>query len=232
MGQGKNRIWEIDFLRGIAIILMSLFHLLYDLSEFYNFDIDYTAGIVDFIGATSALMFITLTGISSSLSSNNLRRGLKILFFAYLITLISYFFVPNTYINFGILHLIGFSIVLYSLFKRFRTLVLIFLGLLIIILGNVIDNITSSTNLFTPFGLTSATYASLDYYPLLPYFGVFLLGMALKNIFYLKKQSLFNFSLPSNNPISLLGQHSLLIYLIHQPIILAVLFFMHKVGLL
>jgi len=232
MGQEKSRIWEIDFLRGIAIILMSLFHLLFDLSDFYAFDIDYTAGIVDFIGATSALMFITLTGISSSLSRNNLNRSLKILFFAYLITLVTYFYDPNTYINFGILHLIGFSIVLYSFFKRFRTLILIFIGLLIIILGNILDNITVSTNLFAPFGLTSATYASLDYYPLLPYFGVFILGMSLKNIFYLNKQSLFSFSPSPNNPISLLGQHSLLIYLIHQPIILAVLFIMHKVGLL
>ena len=50
MGQESNRIWEIDFLRGIAIILMSLFHLLYDLSEFYNYDINYTSGPVDIIG--------------------------------------------------------------------------------------------------------------------------------------------------------------------------------------
>jgi len=231
MGQKKGRIWEIDFLRGIAIILMSLFHLLYDLNEFYNFDIDYTTGIVDFIGAASALMFITLTGISSSLSKNNLKRCLKILFFAYLITLITYFYDANTYINFGILHLIGFSIVLYSFFKKFNALILTFLGLLIIILGNILDNITLSTNLFAPFGLTSATYASLDYYPLFPYFGVFILGMALKNIFYLNKQSLFDYSPSPNNLISLLGQHSLLIYLIHQPVILAVLFIMHKMGL-
>lgn len=117
MGQESNRIWEIDFLRGIAIILMSLFHLLYDLSEFYNYDINYTSGPVDIIGLTSAIMFIILTAISSSLSSNNLKRAAKILFFAYCITAITYFYDPQTFINFGILHLIGFSILLYNFLK-------------------------------------------------------------------------------------------------------------------
>jgi uncharacterized membrane protein len=99
MEHKTNRIWEIDFLRGVAIIFMSLFHLLYDLSEFYKFNIDYTSGVVDLMGETSALMFITLTGISCSLSKNNLKRGLKILFFALTITIVTYIYDVNTYIN-------------------------------------------------------------------------------------------------------------------------------------
>jgi len=228
MGSEKNRIWEIDFLRGIAIILMSLFHLLYDLSEFYDFAIDYTTGIVDLIGLTSALMFITLTGISSALSRNNLKRGLKILFFALVITILTYIYDSATYINFGILHLIGISILLYGFFKKLSTPLLILLGVLIIIIGNLFDNITVKTNFLVPFGLTGSYYAALDYYPLFPYFGVFLLGMALKNILYREKRSVFNFSLPVNNPINTLGQHSLFIYLIHQPLILTVLFLLKK----
>lgn len=233
MGQEKreNRIWEIDFLRGIAIILMSLFHLLYDLSEFYNFSIDYTTGIVDLIGLSSAVMFIILTGISSSLSRSNFKRGAKILLFALMITIITYIYDPDTYINFGILHLIGISILLYSFFKTLNTPLLILLGTLFIVLGNFIGDITLTTNLLVPLGITNSTYAALDYYPLFPYFGVFLFGMALKSILYPQKRSIFSFSLSSNNPINFLGQKSLLIYLIHQPIILAVLFLMDKMGI-
>lgn len=229
--QKNTRIWEIDFLRGIAIILMSLFHLLYDLSEFYDYDIDYTTGIVDIIGLASALMFIALTGISSSLSKNNFKRAIRILFFAYCITAITYVYDANTFINFGILHLIGFSILLYKFFYRLNTPLLFLLAALIIFSGNILDKFTVNTNLLIPFGLTSPSYASLDYYPLFPYFGVFLLGMAFKNIFYREKRSLFNFSLPSKNPINLLGRNSLFIYLAHQPIFLAVLFLLNKIGI-
>jgi len=232
MSQEKNRIWEIDFLRGIAIILMSLFHLLYDLSEFYNFDIDYTAGLVDLIGLTSALMFITLTGISSSFSKSNLKRGIKILFVALIITAVTYIYDPATYINFGILHLIGISILLYSFFQKLSTPLLILSGILIIIIGNYLDNLSVTSNFGVPFGLTNSFYTALDYYPLFPYFGVFLLGVALKNVFYPTKHSLFKFSLPADNHINKLGQHSLSIYLLHQPIILAILFLLHKMGVL
>ncbi|NLT95649.1 MAG: DUF1624 domain-containing protein [Clostridia bacterium] len=228
----KVRIWEIDFLRGIAIILMSIFHLLYDLSEFYDYDIDYNSGIVDIMGFSSALMFITLTAISSSFSRNNFKRAVKILFFAYCITGITYVYDSSTYINFGILHLIGFSILLYHFFNKFSSPVLILLGVLIIITGHYFDSFTVNTNLLTPFGLTGPNYKSLDYYPLFPYFGVFLLGMALKNIFYPQKRSIFKFSLSYKNPIIILGRHSLFIYLAHQPLFLAILFIMNKLNLL
>ncbi|MDK2824719.1 MAG: hypothetical protein PWP71_2637, partial [Clostridia bacterium] len=226
-----NRIWEIDFLRGVAIIFMSLFHLLYDLSEFYKFNIDYTSGVIDLMGETSALMFITLTGISCSLSKNNLKRGLKILFFALTITIVTYIYDVNTYINFGILHLLGISILLHYLFRSLKTYQLLLAGTIIIIVGNIFSQLSVSTNYLIPFGLTSPYYAALDYYPLLPYFGVFLYGMVLKNVFYPQKRSLFK-STFNDNLINMLGRHSLFIYLTHQPVILAILFLQHKIGLL
>ncbi|MFZ5944354.1 MAG: heparan-alpha-glucosaminide N-acetyltransferase [Bacillota bacterium] len=227
----SQRIWEIDFLRGVAIILMSLFHLLYDLSEFYGFNIDYTTGIVDLIGETSALMFILLTGISCALSRSNIRRGLKILFFAMIITVVTYIYDTDTYINFGILHLIGTSIFLYYVFKDLNSLWLIVIGTFIILLGNYFDGIAVNTNFFVPLGLTTAYYASLDFYPLFPYFGVFLYGVALRKIVYPSKKSIFNFSW-EKSPVNSLGQHSLLIYLTHQPVFLVLLVLMQRLGLI
>ena len=41
---GNRRIWELDFFRAIAIILMVIFHIVYDLNEFVGLDIDYLSG--------------------------------------------------------------------------------------------------------------------------------------------------------------------------------------------
>lgn len=222
----QNRITEIDFLRGVAIILMVVFHLAYDLNEFYNYDIDYQKGLVDYIGEISALMFITITGISCSFSRNNLKRGLKVLFYAFLITLFTYIYDPATYINFGILHLLGTCILLYPLFKELKISTLLVLSIINISLGNIFSKLTLDHNYLFPLGLTSSNYSALDYYPLFPYLGVFLLGMAIKKIFYQQKRSLLPISLPPN-PLNFISKHSLLIYLIHQPIILWILFIFH-----
>lgn len=219
----KKRIGEIDFLRGIAIILMITFHLLYDLKEFCGWEfINYKKGPVFFIGKTSALMFITITAISCSLSRNNIKRGLKILFFALIITVVTYFYDPKNYINFGILHFLGISVLLFPFFNRFPSYLLAFLAILSIILGNLFADLNLSHNYLLAFRLTSSTYQSLDYYPLFPYLGAFLGGMILKRIFYPKNKSLVKINL-ENNFISFLGRHSLVIYLSHQPIFLLII---------
>jgi len=231
MEEKNNRIWEVDFLRGTAIILMVLFHLLYDLNEFYGYKINYQEGYINLIGKSSALLFISISALSCSLSSSNFKRGLKILLLAFAITLITYIYDANTYINFGILHLIGTSILFYKFFKPFNAHLLLIMGTIIIIIGGFFSKTTIPTNFFFPFGLTNSSYTSLDYYPLFPYFGVFLYGMAFVKIFYPHKKSLLNFNL-ANNLISYLGQHSLAIYLIHQPILLGILYLLAKVGII
>ncbi|KJS21807.1 MAG: hypothetical protein VR72_08715 [Clostridiaceae bacterium BRH_c20a] len=231
MDTKQRRIWEIDLLRALAIILMSYFHLIYDLSEFYDFNIDYTRGIIYFIGKTSALIFIVLTGFSCSLSSNNLKRGIKVIFFALIISGVTYLYDYKTYINFGILHLLGTSILLYLLFKKLKPPSLLFLGTLLLFFGKVTNALTISNNFLVPFGITSPYYTALDYYPLLPYLGVFLYGIALRKILYPERSSLFKISFWSK-PLELLSNNSLLIYLIHQPILLGILFILKKLLLL
>jgi len=217
-----NRVWEIDFLRGIALILMIIFHVVFDLRDLYNYPVEYTRGIFYYVGKASAILFMLLAGISSSFSRSNVKRGLKIFGLSMLITLCTYLFNPSLIIKFGILHFFGVSMILYPLFKNINKYVIVIIGTLVIILGNIMSGINMSHDYLFPLGLISENFVSSDYYPLFPWFGVFLYGVAIGKILYKEKRSLMNFSM-RDNFIMLMGRHSLIVYVIHQPITLLAL---------
>lgn len=220
---GSRRIWEIDLLRAVAIILMVIFHTVFDLNEFAGVDIDYLSGFWYWEGKISALTFIFLAGISSGFSKNTTKRGIKVLAFAMTITLVTFIFYREQYIRFGILHFLGVGMILFPLLKRMNS-VLLFISAAVIALGAIpLNNTLVDTSLLIPFGVMYRGFATLDYYPLSPYLSVFILGVLAYKIYYYKKQSLFKFSY-ENNYISTISKNSLSIYLIHQPIIVAVLF--------
>jgi len=87
-----------------------------------------------------------------------------------------------------------------------------------------------------PLGFTTGSFYSSDYYPLFPYLGIVLLGVFIGKVFYKKKKSLFPFYISGKDPFSFIGRHSLLLYVVHQPILLiivyAVLAMLDSVGLL
>ncbi len=219
MKSSRVRIWELDFLRGAAILLMVIFHFIYDLNAFYQVPIQYDQGLVYYIGKAAATLFIIIAGISSSLSRSNIKRGIKLLLWGMLITLATAITVPESNIIFGILHFLGASILLYPLFKQQKPVLLLFEGTVIILAGIALDNITLSSNWLAPLGLPAENFVSADYYPLIPWFGLFLYGVAWGKILYHDKKSLFYFR-PRYGLLSTLGKHSLLIYLIHQPVLL------------
>ncbi len=221
------RIWEIDFARGIAIILMVLFHAVVDLTDFYSAGIDYLEGFWYFEGKVSAILFILAAGISSTLSRNNLKRGLLVFTWGMLLTLVTYVYNPQKFIVFGILHFMGFSMVIYHFAKNIGRKTALLLSVVIIISGIFLADISVETSYLFAAGLTSHSFCSLDYYPVLPWFGVFLMGALAGKTLYANKKSLLSSNLKPNL-INFLGRHSLIIYLIHQPIILTGL---HLMGI-
>lgn len=218
----KTRIWELDLLRGIALILMIYFHIIYDLKEFYNFPVNYESGINFFIGRISAILFMLLSGISSTLSKNNFKRGLKVTGIALLITIGTHIYDSGYGIKFGILHFLGISMLMYPIFDKVNKYFLLIIGAFIILVGNSVSAIDTTYNFLFPFGITGYGFVSSDYYPLFPWLGVFIFGISLGKFLYSKKQSLFNFSL-KDNLISKIGQKTLHVYLIHQPAIIITL---------
>lgn len=226
MAQSKNRIWEIDFIRGIAIILMIIFHLVVDLKDFYSYNLDYLNGFWFYLGKTSAVLFMLVSGVSSSFS-RSFKRGMMIFGFGMLLTIITYFYDPQTYIVFGILHLLGVSMILAPFFNQLDKLYIFIIATLVILMGIYFDPIYINTSYLIPIGLKNNGFRSMDYYPLFPWFGVFLYGIIISKVLNINKR-IFIFFIPRNDLISYLGRHSLMIYLTHQPVLLAILFLIHR----
>ncbi|MDK2799094.1 MAG: hypothetical protein PWP27_1983 [Clostridiales bacterium] len=223
----KRRIWEIDFIRGIAIVLMVVFHLVVDLKDFYSYDIEYLSGFWYYVGKLSAILFILISGVSSTFSKHNIKRGSVVFSFGLLLSVITFFYSPKDYIKFGILHFLGTSMILYHFLNKLEKKYIFLLGTTIIILGNIFSNIVVNTPYLFPFGLIDKNFSSLDYYSLFPWFGLFLYGTLIAKTLYIEKKSLFSFEI-KHDFISYLGQHSLFIYLTHQPLLLGILFIVHK----
>lgn len=219
----KNRIWEIDMLRFIAIVLMVIFHLIYDLNEFLNVNVDYEFGFWYYVGAISGVIFIFVSGISSGLSRNSFKRGLKVLGFGMIITIGTYFFDSSQYIRFGILHFLGVSMMLFPLLKKINNWALTITGIVSFAAGKYIKTLTLKTFWLLPLGFTYEGYASYDYYPLLPYIFYFILGILCYKLYYYRKKSLFNFDL-NIGIISKISKKSLTIYLVHQPVFIGIIY--------
>ncbi|MCK4968184.1 MAG: DUF1624 domain-containing protein, partial [Candidatus Aenigmarchaeota archaeon] len=149
----KPRFYELDLLRGIAIILMIFYHALYDLFYFADYSVNLWSGVFWFLGRTSAFLFIFIVGVCMTISYSRAKkhisrnklflkyfvRGIKIFSLGLLITLFTYWYLPSGTIYFGILHFIGVSVVLRYFFLEFKRLN-VFLGLLVIAVGYYLKN--------------------------------------------------------------------------------------------
>ena len=234
----SSRIWEIDFIRGLAIILMMIFHLIVDLTDFYAYGLDYFRGFWYLEGKLSAILFMLICGVSSTLGRHNFLHGCKVFMWAMLLTAVTYIYNENCYILFGILHFLGISLLSANFMRRLPITWLLLISSTTIIIGLLFSTRFVTTPYLFPLGLMNSTFISMDYYPLFPWYGVFLFGIIGGKMLYGHKKRLglrqvsyiqpkFQTSLTPlhfRKNITWLGQHSLVIYLIHQPILLALLY--------
>lgn len=223
----QKRIWEIDLVRGILIILMIVLHILFNLEYFYNLPINYSYGFVNVVRIIVASFFILISGISTSFSRNSFKRGLMVFSVAMIITLITYIFNNEAYIVFGILHLLGICMLVSPVLKKLNIPWLFILLAILTLISYIITNIEVESSYLFMFGLENEDFVSLDYYPLLPWSLFFVGGILLSKIIYKEKKSIFPFEI-KDNFVSFLGRNSLLVYVIHQPIILAAMFLFSK----
>jgi uncharacterized membrane protein len=230
----------VDAARGVAIAMMVVYHLMYDLDYFGGYDIEATSGFWARFADATAGTFLFLVGVSLAISYSRasaarpgrslfgkyLLRGIRILAYGMVLTVVFLVFGMGV-VAFGILHLIGVSIILaYPLLKyRYANL---FLGLSIIAVGVYvrIEGFSSESPWLLPFGVVPENLVMPDYRPLLPWFGVVLLGLFAGNALYGngRRPALFADKAPvAANPLLPLGRNSLFLYLVHQPILILLL---------
>lgn len=231
----KKRIWEIDFIRGFCVLLMVFDHIIFDIWIFG--DAWNNAGMFDFgyfywyheirvaIRLTVVFLFFFISGISTSFSRSNLYRALKVLIFAYLVTFFTSFVEID--IRFGVLHALGYSMLIYALLDLIDKTIWskLAIGAILVILGiliaaNSADFLNLPQWLNNVLGLPEKGFSADDYVPMLPWTGIFLIGSVFGRLFYKQRKSLLSkLETKFTEPIEFLGRHALIIYPLHQLII-------------
>ena len=220
-----KRIWELDALRGICLLGMVGIHLLYDL----NISLPLPLQLLQDWGGCA---FLVLSGVCVTLGHHPVRRGLVVLGCGMVCTLVTWgiyalgFASADLIIWFGVLHCLGFCMLLWPLLRRISAQWLGILGSILILLGFYLKDLLLTTPLLVPLGICFPGFVSADYFPLLPNLGFFLLGAVAGRKLYRKKQSLFP-NLRPNRFLCFCGRHSLFIYLLHQPILWGILFILN-----
>ena len=233
----KKRIWELDAFRGICIIGMVLVHLFFDLCVMYRIVDWELPAWFSFVQNWGGVLFLLISGISATLGSRSVRRGLIVLGCGMAVTAVTvgmYLLKMASIgiiIYFGVLQCLGVCMILWPLFKKLPWWALATLGIVFVTAGMYLARLPAvDVYYLMPLGLPWNHFLSADYFPLLPYFGYFLLGGALGRTLYGKKQSLLpnvNEKQPVLAFFQLCGKLSLPIYLLHQPLIsgICMLFF-------
>jgi len=225
----------IDWFRGFAILLMVIYHLCYDLDVFGYIDTVFGTGYWVPFRYVIVISFLLLVGLSlqfvhyKKINVKNMKvRTLQLGLASAVVTISSYFIAPQKATLFGILHLILLASWLGLLFIN-RPKLSAIAGTTIFALGHFVETNLFDSNWLHWIGMVEYVRPALDYAPLFPWFGVVLWGIALgyviqSNVFI--SRSLLNINVTQskfNSFLNWAGKHSLVIYLIHQPLMYGVL---------
>jgi uncharacterized membrane protein len=225
----KQRSLLIDLTRVMAIGLMIVYHAAFDVQMYWNWDIDVFQGGWYILERITASSFLLLVGISfaiswkaTPISQKYWRRGLQILGYGFIVSIVTYVLDPETYVRFGILHLIGIATVLLPLAARLERWNAI-LGICCIAAGSMMTKSTLVSPVLLPLGIMPGGFRSVDYFPIFPWIGVIFLGAALGSIHL--SRPLPEPSLPRRlaKVITAVSKKSLIIYMLHQPVLIALL---------
>lgn len=234
----KKRFETLDSIRGIAVVSMVLFHLMYDINEVFTNNTSWSSqSLVHLWQRSICFTFIIVSGFVWSYGKRRaLKRGLFLSAVGIGVTAVTLLFMPNAPIIFGVMSFFGCAVLLMIPAEKLLHHVSPYIGALLSlalflltenisygslrVFGHVICKLPKalySSNLGIPFGFIPKGFFSSDYYPLLPwiflyFFGYFLERAIGKSRFFEKighiKESVFSF----------VGRHAVVIYILHQPI--------------
>jgi uncharacterized membrane protein len=242
--KSAGRVDAIDVARGVALIGMAAFHLSWDLADFRLVSplLPFTLPM-RLLSHTVAGAFLALAGVSLALAHRdrlNLtpfgKRLALVAGAAALVTVGSSVFAPGLAIWFGILHCIAAASLLALPLIKAPAWPSLAAGATAIVLPFLFPSKAFDAPMLLWLGLGEALPNTLDWRPLLPWAGVTLLGLGLARLpgalpWLTRPQRWRARSAPVRS-IAFAGRHSLAIYLVHQPILIGVVWAVAVSGLI
>ena len=230
-----RRLVIVDAMRGVAIALMVVFHFCFDLAhfDFARFDFYNDPFWLNFRTFILSL-FLLLAGLSLVLATRRginhrrfVERLLRVAGGTALVSVATWWMFGERFVFFGVLHFIVVASLLGLLFIR-KPVVALALGVALLVVGNSWQFPWFDQPGWRWIGMMTHKPATEAYVPLIPWFGISLIGMVLGDFLSRRgRLEALNDLLPADNaPVRLLafsGRHSLLIYLLHQPLLLGLL---------
>ena len=244
MMKTKRRREELDTLRGLTLISMILYHACWDLVYLFGMDWDWYRSEGAFIWQQSICWtFILLSGYCWQLGRHQLKRGATVFLGGVLISAATWIFMPSSRIFFGVLSLLGSAMLLTVPLHRWLKKIPPFLGaVLSFLVFCIFRNVSRGTVCFgriavpegvyrsyltACFGFPPSGFYSSDYFALLPWLFLFWVGYFLYNLFPNGPQCRLRLPL-----VTAMGRCSLLIYLLHQPVVYGLLMAAHLLDLI
>jgi len=224
------RIEGIDALRGAAILAMIAYHFCFDLRYYGVLNADFEHSPF-WLTARSLILssFLLLAGISLVLAvranpspAKFWRRVGVIALCAIAVSAGSYALFPKTFIWFGVLHAIAVSLVLARPLVA-RPALALALGLAVLVAGVGFAHASFNQIHLAWIGFMTVKPATVDYVPLFPWTGVLLLGVALGHTLCRNNWSAAAGAQRWPGWVAFLGRHSLAVYMLHQPLLIGVL---------
>ena len=224
----------LDMVRGLAILMMIAFHFCFDLTYWHLADFQllsdwrwmaWRSGIV---GLFLFIMGMSLVLAAEHTAAHFWQRLIRVACCAGIISAVSWVMFADRFIYFGILHFVVLASLLGHVLLRLKFLDRRWLWLLLALIclrtawfpgAEVLDPRTLNW-----LGMAAHKPQTEDYVPLLPWFGIVLLGMALARSLQHSSYPQCHADVPTIcQPAVVLGRHSLLIYMLHQPLLMALL---------
>ena len=236
----SGRIGIFDIVRGAAVVSMVLFHLCYDLKFIAGVPLPwFEPPLQDVWRCSISWTFLFVAGCMCPLSGSNLRRAVQYGAVALAIWVVTTVAAVDVPISFGIIYcmaactFVAWALSLAHALPRGRVAALVLAAAFVLLLGlpdgyvgiaglrAEIPRALYDSGLLSWLGLPGGGFASGDYYPLLPYLMLYLAGAACAGTW--REAGYPTWAKDCRcAPLELVGRHALLVYVVHQPLLLAV----------